>query len=295
MTLPTSLLVANYGSKNVTFLNPQGHPATVPVSFEPYGLAVDKQRHRVYVTDGDEVSIIDTASHKIVNRIRVGNQASLPALNAERTRLYVPNFRSDTLSVIDTIAEKVIQEIPVGSQPFQAVVDPHDTFVYVSNSGTFTISVVSTKAFRPGAPVPTPETINVSPNPYGLALDAAGRFLYVVSQYAQQVDVIDLEQQRQVVDHLPVGQSPCGIALGREPDQIWVTDNGSNTVSVLDLKTRKLLKTIPLDSPLEVAISGPYAFVGQFNDNQVAVFERKTLRQEGVAKVGLQPQAIAVA
>ena len=289
---PMSLYVANCLSNDVTVFQRVGNrgmqKATIPLNFQAQGLAVDRKRNRVYVTNGDQVSIIDMKTKKVLKSIPVGNQAEFPALNPTGTRLYVPNFRSDTLSVIDTMSDSVIDTIPVGSQPLRAVTNPSGSRVYVINSATNTVSVVDTTQTKQ-----IPDTIKISPQPRGIAVDQAGRYIYVTCRYTRTVDVIDTTQQNSVVDHIPVGDSPSGIALTPDGKQLWVANNTSNNIFVLDVATRKpLRKPIRVNSPLELAISGRFVFVTEPRADRVAVIDRNTYSLIAAPTVGDEPEGV---
>lgn len=296
------IYVADYGGKDVVILTIQDPFAPklsinvnrIPIGYAPTGLAVDKARERLYVSNDNQISIVERKK-AVVKNIRVGQSAFYPGLNATGTRLYVPNFRSDTLSVIDTVADRVIADVPVGHQPLQAVVGPFDKHVYVSNFASHNVSVVSTDIPLPQRPGTLPSvTIPVGLAPRGIVADPWGKFVYVVCRDNDRVDVIDVAQ-RKVVHHIPVQQGANGIALGLDPHQLWVGNVASNTISVLDLQRWTPVTTLTIDSPVQMAMHWPLVFIAEYNLNKVQVIDRRTFHTIVSAKVGVQPYYVVAA
>jgi YVTN family beta-propeller protein len=78
----------------------------------------------VYVSNGGDgnVSVIDTASNKIVATIPVGQRPWNMALTPDGSKLYVANGRSNSVSVIDTANRVKLRDIAVGKLPWGVVI-----------------------------------------------------------------------------------------------------------------------------------------------------------------------------
>ncbi|NJD36063.1 MAG: hypothetical protein FIA96_14740, partial [Betaproteobacteria bacterium] len=73
----------------------------------------------VYISNGEgTLSVLDTASNKVVATIKVGKRPWNMAVTPDNKKLYVANGKSNSVSVIDTLTDKVIKEIPVGDTPW---------------------------------------------------------------------------------------------------------------------------------------------------------------------------------
>jgi YVTN family beta-propeller protein len=79
---------------------------------------------RVYISNGKDatVSVIDTATNKIIATIEVGKRPWNMAITPDGGKLYVANGRSDSVSVIDTKTNTKIKDIPVGTRPWGVVI-----------------------------------------------------------------------------------------------------------------------------------------------------------------------------
>ena len=294
--------VANHDSNSVTFLLGQNLSTnTIPVAFKPCGVVADRAHVRVYVTDGDEVTIINMEQQAVAKTIKVGTQAEFAALNRKGNRLYVPNFRDDTLSVIATIEQgtvidKVINVVPVSSQPHAAAVSPSGARVYVTNSGwSQTVCVLDAAALDDPNGLPLLATISLKGVPRGIAIDREGKHVYVACQTINSVAEIDAEHNI-VTSYIKVGRNPIGIAITPDDKELWVANVLSNNVSVVDRAKQTTIKRIRIPhSPSYVCIAGPLAYVSESNGNRLVVIERASYKVVDSYRVGTHPEGVAVA
>ena len=74
---------------------------------------VSAQSTRLYITNsgGDDVTVVDMGSLKVVDDIKVGDHVHGVALQADGRRLFVTVESDNTLRVIDTTTDKMIATI----------------------------------------------------------------------------------------------------------------------------------------------------------------------------------------
>lgn len=156
-----------------------------------------------------------------------GNAPHGITLSEDETLLYTMNAGSDDISVIDLATEEVIDRIPI----------------------------------VPGSPAAPAGAAEHEPYQSEIAPDG---MMYVTCRKSGQVRVVDLSARR-VVDSITVGSRPLIGALSRDGSTFWVPNQGSNTVSIIDIATRSVVATIPGldDQPHAVAFApdGRTAFV----------------------------------
>ena len=87
------------------------------------------------------------------------------------------------------------------------------------------------------------------------------------------------------------------LALGIWPAEAapfaYVTDNGSNSVSVIDTATNTVMATVPVgNNPVGVAITpdGRYAYVANANSGTVSVIDMATNTVGATVAVGMVPK-----
>ena len=162
----------------------------------------------VYPNFSNNVTVIDTATNKIVTTIGVGLAPSGVAVTPDGKKAYVANRAvSGTVSVIDTATNAVSATITVGSNPVGVAVKPDGSKVYVASQGRHsTLSVIDTATDTVSA------TIDVGPTPFGVAVTPDGRKVFVAHDAVEGVvSVIDTATN---AVSATIGVGPAPIALG---------------------------------------------------------------------------------
>jgi YVTN family beta-propeller protein len=70
-----------------------------------------------YVPNGNDVSVIDTATNTVVATVPVGNNPFGPAVTPDGTHVYAANLGDGTVSVIATASNTVVATVTVGRFP----------------------------------------------------------------------------------------------------------------------------------------------------------------------------------
>jgi YVTN family beta-propeller protein len=135
---------------------------------------------------------------------------------------------------------------PTSSQPLALTAD--DAFLVVANpdNNSVTFFDVRRDHFRRLAEVP------VQTEPNGVAFLPDGKKAYVANTVSGTVSVIKTRiddgkiraKRIKVKKHIKVGTEPYGLALTPNGRKLYVSNARSNSVSVIDTKTDKVIKTI---------------------------------------------------
>jgi YVTN family beta-propeller protein len=213
-------------------------------------------------------------------------EVSSIGVTADGTRLLADNFYNDSLSIV-TLDGGAIDEVqlrpglinsadqgkPGGEYPFGLAIKGSDT-AYVSSVRDREIDVVGLT----GTPA-VKARIKVPGNPLKMILNKAGTTLYVATDNADAVEVIDTKTNK-VVASIPTiappatlsmaeqyrGVDPNSLALSPDEKTLYVTNGGTNSLAVIDLTaaTPAVVGLIPTgDLPNAVSISkdGKYFYV----------------------------------
>lgn len=91
--------------------------------------------HDIYVTNfgSNTVSVINSASDKVITTIHVGTNPIGVAFNPKNNYVYVTNTNSGSVSVIDSFSNKFVKNISVGPRPYLLAYDPANANMYVVN------------------------------------------------------------------------------------------------------------------------------------------------------------------
>ncbi|MFJ2055939.1 hypothetical protein ACIOMM_08355 [Streptomyces sp. NPDC087908] len=159
-----TLLVADFGSDTVTFVDPaRGPTGSVEVGTAPYGLVLGEDG-RAWVATAEGVAVVDTTARKRIALVPYETDTG-PVTNGEYRgggmgialapdgrRVYVgvnvPGGNG-TLEVIDTAALRVTDAVPVGRRPFDVDVSHDGGEVYATNHDSFDVTVVDAGTLAP--------------------------------------------------------------------------------------------------------------------------------------------------
>lgn len=219
----------------------------VPPLAAPTAVGVDSAHGRVYFVDrpnydvyrptggtlpSNAVNVLDIKSGKLLSPVFVGDGSGDYqgiAVDAARSRVYVPNANENSVSVIDTNENRVVDTLSVGSGPTGAAVEPATGTVYITNSQDGTVSVLDPSGKLLG-------TVAVGANPVGVAVDSSTRRAYVITNLPCSIVVLEGTSKRAQLT-LPDALDLYGIAI--DPgSRVYAADNyGLIHVALLDGNT----------------------------------------------------------
>jgi YVTN family beta-propeller protein len=221
--------------------------AEIALGVVPACLAVSQRGDHIYVTsfvDEEAVTVIRTADNA-VSRIPLTFRPEGVVVGPDGRRLYVADPAGRRVAVIDTV-ESTTAFVGVGDHPFHMAFLGPD--LYVANNEDGTVSVIDT------VDTTVVRTIGVGGHPYAVAA-ARGRVFvtdygFYGGQSTHRVSVIGAARG-QVIDTIPVGYYPTGIAVAPDGSRVYVTnDEGSysrthpGTTTVIDTTTATVIDTL---------------------------------------------------
>ena len=202
----------------------------IPVGDRPRGIAISPDGKEAYVANaGDNtVSVINTATKKVVATIPVGDEPQGVAFAPDGATAYVTNIEDNTVSVIDTATRTQTTTIEVGRSPqsIAVAVTPNGPRAYVPNFDDDTVTVIDLTTHTT-----LPDPLAVGEGPLGVAVSVDGRRVYVTNFGAIDTDkgddngdtvsfidtatntVFDTNPDEGGVQHLQVGVQPAGVAV----------------------------------------------------------------------------------
>jgi YVTN family beta-propeller protein len=243
-------------------------PRTMTVGRGPNWIALDVQDHTAYTANlGDnDVSVLDIATCNAKESsgcgqrptdVPVGSQPWALSIDPRLHTAYVINDMDQTLSVIDVATCNATVRTSCSGRPpttqvaggAQALLaDPATGTVLVADFLDDTLSLVSATSCSAenitGCRI-DPPTVKVGSSPDGLAFDGATHSLYVANQGDNTVSVINTDRcNASTTSHcgrpvatVHVGKGPVGVVVDQSTHSAYVTDNGGDTVSVIDTAT----------------------------------------------------------
>ena len=175
--------------------------------------------------ESDDVSVIDTASAQVVDRIPVGSSPRDAALTADGRYVFVTNAGSATASAIDTSTLSVAGTVPVGQRPVHVYARPGGNDIWLGNDEGGGVSVIDPVHLAERARIPT------GPGHHKIAFTATGDRAVVTNLAGSTVTVIDA-LNHEPVRTIPVVRMPHGIAVAAA--KAYACNVGACAISVLN-------------------------------------------------------------
>ncbi|MBT9333097.1 YncE family protein [Paracidobacterium acidisoli] len=144
------IYVSNGSDHVVDVINAYTNTLTgkITIAGEPWGLAINPDNNRLYVTlGGSEVAIVDPATQATLQTVTVGEDDYNVAVNWVSGNVFVPNtlFGFSTTAVLDKKGN-VLSQVQVGEAPEGVDVDPITNLAFVANSSDNTVTVIDGKS-----------------------------------------------------------------------------------------------------------------------------------------------------
>jgi YVTN family beta-propeller protein len=189
-----NVYVTDWDDGTVTVLDGSGTLlSTIALAARPLGVAVDPTANRIYVANGNSISVIDGATNSLIGTIVDPNiiNPGAVAVNPTTNTIYVAQG-SNPLAVIDGVTNSVTATVAVGTSAAAVVVDAQTNFIYVANAGNCDFSQQGNVTVVNGSTKAT-TTLKDSnmPYPFGITVNPATNKIYVVSILSNNVTVID--------------------------------------------------------------------------------------------------------
>ena len=204
------------------------------------------------------------------------------AVSPDGKRLYIALSKRNVVTVIDVPTETLIATVPVGVAPFRIVVSPDGKTLFVANRGGRHPSNGEAIAWSAGT------ALRVDPKT-DAALHGSISF----------IDTTDF-----TVTEIDEGRQPAGLHLSRDGKILFVANSDEDTVSMIDVATRRVIKNLNLQPeqdagagqlPTDLALSqdNKMLYVTCGGANAVALISLPDFVLKGFLPTGWFPIAIA--
>jgi len=245
------------------------------------------------------LAIVDPASRKVLGTVRTGEQPHEAEASEDGKLAFVSNYGAagapgNTLSVIDIAARKEIHRVHLGplrrphglwtigskvyftaeSNKMIGRYDPAtnqlDWLLGTGQNGTHMILVTPDEK--------TMFTANIASNSMTI-IEAAG-----VQNWNETV--------------IPVGKGPEGFDLSPDGKQIWAANSQDGSVSVIDVATKKVVQTFPVQTKrsnrLKFTPDGRLVLISDLAAGELLVLEHSTKKVLKRLPLGSSPAGILV-
>ena len=190
--------------------------------------------------------------------VAVAVHAAPPPPSMPKLTLLVANQKDKTLSLINPATSSQIAAVALsGTTGHEVTASPDGRTAYVPIYGNSGVG-------KPGTDGSTMDVVDIPSGkvihtvdfghpvrPHDPVFDRHTGMLYVTTELDQAIAIIDPKTLK-IVGQLPTGQAESHMmALSHDGRYIYTANVGPGTVSVIDVKSRKLVTVIPISSNVQ--------------------------------------------
>jgi YVTN family beta-propeller protein len=271
--------------------------ATVYVGDDPLGLAYDPYDSDVYAANegSDNLTVIADGTDSVVGNYSGFDQPSGDAYLPAQHEIDVADSGNDSVSSFYPVSGTIQDNTTVGGDPIGVVYVPFygTGFPLVLNYATANISLLDDGSAY------VDYNIRLAQAPEGIAYAPYGDELFSVNYlYSGTVDLINDTINRFPPAQIAVGHFPVGVAYDAANAAVYITNSGSNTVSVVSAFNNSYVSTIPVgNEPWGVTYdpANGEVWVANAGSDNVSVIDGYTNKVVGTVAVPANstPQGIA--
>ncbi len=237
------------GSITVIDLSKQKVAKTLEVGEKPWDMKISPDGKELYVSNYGEstVTIVDLDSLTIAKKINVGKGPMSMSFADEDRLVFVGNSLSNDVSVIETASLRVIANVPVGPRPEHVV--SNGDYVFVNNQGDNTVTVLHVALLdKPVDTFSAEEIADCGP--------MVSEQDYTYTTLPEEDLVLKLwTEDMSLEGKIPVGDKPYQFVFSPDYRLGFVTNTGSNDVSVIDLESSRVVETMEVgEKPMGIAV-----------------------------------------
>jgi YVTN family beta-propeller protein len=263
----------------------------IPVPSGPEGMVISHDDKIVYVSSsrGSEVTAIDTNTDTIKASIDVGSKPQGLALTPDDSTLLVASFESNRVLFIDTHKNIVVLALPV-EKPHTIAVAPDGKTAFIASQSPQSPALVVLDLMKRIVV----DTVALDKRPRALCFSPSGGRLYFTCVGSDSVQVLDVDTKK-VAAEIPAGVTPHLVLFTADADTALVVSRGSNSLYFFDPDSNSLTgQTQVGDLPYWIAANGVAAWVSNENSNTVSVVDLYSQTVTATIQVGAGPRELVV-
>jgi YVTN family beta-propeller protein len=242
----------------------------IPVGQSPMKMSFDGQDLFVSSLGGNQVNVINTKTSMISDNITTSSGVAAVEAIPKVNKIYVATFESGGIDVYSLSSKSYERTIPLPNSKvtfYQSpnldrpgvtlltggsdlAYNPVNGLLYVANYNADYVAVIDPTTDQ------VLQSIPVAATPFSLKVDFITGTILVASLAGNgvtfitpSVDHLTGKLSHDVSDVVKTGIGPWGIAIDSDKHRAYITNRGSNTITVLDTITHQVIQQIPISGP----------------------------------------------
>ena len=207
-------------------------------------LTFDSSAHRLYISRGTHVMVVDADSGAIVGDIPNTPRVHGIALAPEFGKGFISNGADATVTIFDLKSLKALGQVKVGQNPDAIIYDPASKRIFTFNGGSSDTTAIDAKSGTVAG------TLALGGRPELGVADEHGK---VFVNLEDKSAVVEFDSRKLAIDAtwpLAPGEEPTGIALDRKHHRSFVAC-ANKLMAVLNVDNGKLVTTLPIGSGVD--------------------------------------------
>lgn len=255
---------------------------------QPRNISINSKTNRIYITQGDKISVIDGLTDCVVDTVTIEDYAYNVCVNPFTNQIYVTARKGYCIDpyrvyVIDGITDSITATIPVGDYPLGVSVNPNFNYIYVANmwsSSVYTIDGTGDSVIA---------ALAVASWPYDICVNPKTNRVYVTHYYWEETNLVSVidGSNNSVLATVVSGENPHSICVNPENNRVYVANEGSNDVCVIDGASCSVADTVPVGVKpysIDVNPTNNRVYVTCYEDGTVYVLEDKVGVEEEISQ-----------
>ncbi len=202
-------------------------------------LAVDSAAHRLYISRGTHVMVVDTESGAVVGDIPNTPRVHGIAIAPEFGKGFITNGGDASVTIFDLKTLKPLGQVKVGQNPDAIVYDPASKRIFAFNGGSKDATAIDAKTGTVAG------TVALGGKPELGVADERGR-VYVNLEDKSQIVAIDSRGLKvEATWPLAPCEEPTGIALDRKHHRLFAAC-ANKLMAVVNPENGKIVTTVPI-------------------------------------------------
>ena len=206
-----------------------------------FPISLQAQNWRLYVdnSNGEDISVIDLKSLKVVDDFQLG--AALPhglALRPDGKLLFVTVESDHTLRFINTVTGQTTAVIKLSGRPNECAVTPDGRYVAVPIRDGNSVEIVDVIQKRVVKALPIKE-------PHNAVSTASNRYVFVSSMGSDAVNVVDLKTMS-FSEILPAGGRPRPYVISSDGKTMYVAVANLHGFDIVNIPEKKVLRRVDM-------------------------------------------------
>lgn len=210
-----------------------------------------------------------------LRRIALSCVCALTAVSSVQANVVVVlNSRDATVQLLDQDTYKDLSTFPVGKEPHHLMSTPDNKSLIVASSVGNELIFLDPKTGQ------IQRTIKDILDPYQIGFSPDQKWLVSNSLRLDRVDLYRYDGSNLTLSkRLPLPKLPSHMAFNAASDMVFITQQGSDEVSAIDLKTQAIKWTMPvgkLPAGISMTPDDKYLLVGIMSSDYVEVIDWRT-------------------